>query len=342
MAADNQRPLNPTPAATPEPQPAASAATPPRAASAVAGDTAQRVLLIGGTGYVGDVMRRRLRDAGHAVTLVVRSADRSAALKREGFAIVEGDATDAAAMRTAVQTAAPDVVINLVAIIREEKGVTFEALNYGASVNAIDAAIAAGVPRFLQMSALGAHDDPAYPYHFHKWRAEQHLRQSGLQWTIFRPSIIFGPGEQAQFVSQLADIVRSAPLIPVVGDGSSRFQPVHLNDVADAFERAVRDASTVGETYDLGGAEVLTYEEILDACAEALGKRKRKVHVPVALMMPAAAVMGAVPFITAPVTTDQLKMLKLDNTTSANAVPRLVGRPPIPFRGNIDYIAKKT
>ena len=340
MATEDQVSSTPTPTPTPTSQPAGAADASLRPSTTGAADSGQRVLLIGGTGYVGDVMRRRLRDAGHDVTLVVRSADRSAALKRDGFAIVEGDATDAKALRAAVQSAAPQVVINLVAIIREEKGVTFEALNYGASVNAIDAASAAGVPRFIQMSALGAHDNPDYPYHFHKWRAEEYLRQSGLQWTIFRPSIIFGPGEKTQFVSQLADIVRSAPVIPVVGDGSSRFQPVHLNDVADSFERAVRDVSTAGETYDLGGAEVLTYEEILDACAEALGKRKRKVHVPVALMMPAAAVMGAIPFITAPVTTDQLKMLKLDNTTSANAVPHLVGHPPIPFRGNITYIAK--
>lgn len=334
--------MSATPPFSDQPEPATPMSSADANATAASGlATPTRVLLIGGTGYVGDVMRRHLRDAGHAVTLLVRSSNRNAdALRADGFEVVSGDATDAESLRRAVAEARPQVVINLVAIIREEGGATFEGLNYGASVHAIDAARAAGVTRFIQMSALGAHDDPAYPYHFHKWRAEEYLRASGLEWTIFRPSIVFGPGEQAQFVTQLADLVRQAPVLPVVGDGRSRFQPVHLDDVADSFERAVRDRSTIGEVYELGGAEVLTYEEILDECARVLGKQKRKVHVPVALMMPAAAVMGAVPFITAPVTTAQLKMLKLDNTTSVNAVPRLIERQPLPLRGNIGYIAR--
>ena len=121
--------------------------------------------------------------------------------------------------------------------------------------------------------------------------------------------------------------------------GSSRFQPVHLDDVAAAYERALRDPATIGQIYELAGAEMLTYEEILDEAASVLGKQKPKVHVPVALMKPVAALMGIIPFIDAPVTTDQLKMLKLDNTTEQNAIPDLIGRPPIPFRGHIGYVA---
>lgn len=296
---------------------------------------ATRVLLIGGTGFVGDRMRHVLREHGHAVTLLVRSGGDE--LRGEGFATVQGNVTDPESLVRAMDGV--DAVVNLVAIIKEKGDATFERINYQGSVNVVDAARQAGVRRIVQMSALGADNLPDFPYHYTKWRAENVVRDSGLDWTIFRPSIVFGPGEQVQFVSQLADVVKQAPVIPVVGDGRSRFQPVHLDDVSEAFARALADPATIGQTYELGGPEVLTYEEILDECAAALGKRKRKLHVPVGLMMPAAAMMGALPFIDPPVTTEQLKMLKLDNTTQDNATPRLIGRAPIPFRGNLGFLA---
>jgi NADH dehydrogenase len=301
----------------------------------------RRVLLIGGTGYVGDVMRHRLREAGHAVTLLVRPSSSPAEYEREGFATVEGDVTDPGSLVRALERVMPEAVINLVAVIKEKGDVTFERLNYQGTVNVIDAMRRAGAGRLLQMSAVGAGNSPEHPYHYTKWKAENAVKESGLSWTIFRPSIVFGPGKHPQFVTQLADVVRMAPVVPVVGDGRSRFQPIHLDDVAAAYERAVRDpATTAGQTYELAGPEVVTYEEILDECARALGKKKPKLHVPVGLMKPAAALMGAIPFIDAPVTTEQLKMLKLDNTTRENAVSALIGREPIPFRGNIGYISQ--
>jgi len=313
----------------------------PTAENAPAG-AGRSILLVGGTGYVGDAMRQRLREAGHDVTLLVRSSSPSEQYQQQGYATVQGDVTDPTSLVRAMERVRPDVVINLVAVIKESGNATFERMNYRGTVNVVDAMRETGLSRILQMSALGAANIPDYPYHYTKWKAEHYVKDSGLTWTIFRPSIIFGPGEQVQFVSQLADVVKmkAAPVMPVVGDGRSRFQPVHLDDVAASFERAVRDPEmTAGQTYELGGAEVVTYEEILDECARVLGKQKAKVHVPVALMKPAAALMGAVPFIEAPVTTEQLKMLKLDNTTTQNAVPTLTGKPAIPFHGNIDYIA---
>jgi NADH dehydrogenase len=301
------------------------------------------VLLIGGTGYVGDAMRHRLREAGRTVTLLVRPSSSVERFEREGFATAQGDVTDPTSLVRAMQRVQPEVVINLVAVIKESGNATFERMNYRGTVNVVDAMREVGINRIIQMSAIGADNIPDYPYHYTKWKAENYVKDSGLTWTIFRPSIIFGPGEQVQFVSQLADIVKMkvAPVIPVVGDGRSRFQPIHLDDVAAAFERAVRDpGTTAGQTYEIAGPEVLTYEEILDEAARVLGKQKPKIHVPVALMKPAAALMGAVPFIEAPVTTEQLKMLSLDNTTMQNATPTLTGRPATPFRGNIDYIAK--
>ena len=302
--------------------------------------TGTAVLLIGGTGYVGDAMRHHLRDSGHQVTLLVRPSSSPERYEQEGFATVQGDVTDPDSLARALNRTRPDAVINLVAVIKEKGDATFERMNYQGTVHVVDAMRQTRTNRLLQMSALGAGNLPDYPYHYTKWKAENYVKESGLSWTIFRPSIVFGPGQHAQFVSQLADVVKKAPVIPVVGDGKSRFQPVHLDDVAATFERALRDpATTVGQTYEIAGPDVLSYEEILDECARALGKQKRKMHVPMALTTPAAALMGAVPFIDAPVTTEQLKMLKLDNTTLQNAVPTLTGRPATPFRGNIGYIA---
>jgi NADH dehydrogenase len=297
----------------------------------------QSVLLIGGTGYVGDAMRPRLRDAGYTVRLLVRDAGQATRYGAEGYATAVGEVADVESLARAMQRV--DAVINLVAIIREHGQATFERVNYQGSVNVVDAVRRAGLRRLIQMSALGAGNLPDYPYHYTKWRAENYVKDSGLDWTIFRPSIVFGPGEQYQFVTALADVVRKAPLIPVVGDGSSRFQPIHHDDVADCFSLALRDSATIGQTYEIAGPEVVTYEQILDECARALGKHKRKLHVPVALMTPAVALLEALPFVEAPVTREQLKMLKLDNTTQHNAAPALLGHAPQPFLGQLGYIA---
>jgi NADH dehydrogenase len=299
----------------------------------------KRVLLVGGTGYVGEVMREHLRRAGCQVRLLVRTPQRQAELTAEGFETALGDIDNPESLVRAMDDV--DVVVNLVAIIKEKApDVTFEKINYQGSVNVANAARQAGVKRFIQMSALGAGNLPDYPYHYTKWRAENYVKDLGLEWTIFRPSIVFGPSpsDKEQFVGQLADLVKKAPVIPVVGDGTSRFQPVHLDDVSDAFCRAVDDPATVGRTYDLGGPDQMTYEDILDEIARTLGKQKPKLHVPVGLMQFVVSLTAPVPAIAPPVTKEQLKMLSLDNTTNDNATPSLVERPLIPLYGNIDYV----
>lgn len=310
------------------------------ATAAVATDQPAHLLLLGGTGYVGDGMRPRMRDAGLRVRLLVRSEEEAARYQREGFETAVGDITDRESIVKALHGV--DAIVNLVGIIKEKGEATWERIHYGGTVNVIEAARQAGVRRMVQMSALGAGDDPQFQYHHTKWRAENALKDSGLDWTIFRPSIIFGPGDKdkPQFIGQMADLVRMAPVVPVVGQGDSRFQPVHLDDVADSYIAALRDPAAIGQTYELAGPDVVTYEGILDECMRALGKQKRKLHMPVGLMKPFVALMGIVPFVDPPVTTDQLKMLRLDNTTQHNAVPHLTGRPPLPLRGNIGYIAR--
>ncbi len=270
---------------------------------------------------------------------MTRSHESNSHYEAEGFQAVTGDVGNPESLVRAMDGV--DATVNLVAIIKEKGDVTFEKVNYQGSVNVANAARQAGIDRLIQMSALGAGNLPEFPYHFTKWRAENHIKDLDLTWTIFRPSIIFGPGDKEQFVTQLADVVRQAPVTPVIGDGNNMFQPIHLNDVAASFIRALDDpATTGGQTYELGGPEQLSYEEMLDEIGKALGKQKRKVHIPPSLMNIAVSIMNPLPLIEPPVTKDQLKMLKLDNTTDANATPNLIGHDPTPFRGNIDYIQK--
>lgn len=296
------------------------------------------VLLIGGTGYVGETMRERIRDAGYRLRLMTRSETERRQIEEEGFQGVLGDVLDTNSVVRALEGA--DAVINLVAIIKEKGEVTFERVNYQGSVNVADAAREAGVRRLIQMSAIGAGNRPDFPYHYTKWRAENYIKDLDLDWTIFRPSLVFGPSKshQQHFFSQLGDVVRQAPMIPVIGDGSSLFQPIHLHDVGDAFVRALDDPETAGHTYEIAGPDRFSYVEILDEVARALGRRKPKVKIPVPLMNVAATVMEAAPLVPEPVTTEQIKMLKIDNVTDQNAAPDLVGRDLIPLPGNLDYL----
>jgi NADH dehydrogenase len=205
-----------------------------------------------------------------------------------------------------------DAVINLVGIIREfpVKGITFERLHVEATASIISAAQHAGVLRYLQMSALGTRLDAVSGYHRSKWRAEELVRGSGLAWTIFRPSLIFGPKDA--FVNMLAANLRLAPIMPTMGDGNYRLQPIHGTDVARCFADALEMPETAGQTYQLCGEDRLTYRELLDAIAEAMGKRHPfKPALPLSIMKPIIKTLQGISAF--PITMDQLQMLLEEN-----------------------------
>lgn len=299
----------------------------------------RRVLIAGGTGYVGEHVREAVRERGYAVRLLVRSRDEAQALEAAGFETALGDVLDAQSLFVAMDGV--DAVINLVAIIKESGDATFERINFEGTAHLVDAARQAGVERFIQMSALGADDLPDYPYHFTKWRAENYVKDRMPAWTIMRPSIVFGPspGRHVQFASQLADVIRKAPIIPIAGDGQARFQPIHVSDVAAAFATALDEPATIGRTYELGGPDILTYREMVDEIAAVLGVGRPKVNVPIPLIRLGIAIMKPLPFMEPPVTNEQLAMLQLENfPAGGNDAPALIGRPLTPFKGNLDYL----
>ncbi len=293
------------------------------------------VFVTGGTGFVGGHV---LGAIDRPIRLLVRDKAKAARGTGAGVELVEGDVTDAASLLGAMDGCG--AVVHLVAIIAEEGGATFDGVIHRGTANVVEEAKRAGVGRFIHMSAMGARDDDRFAYMQAKWRAEQAVQGSGLSWTIFRPSVIFGPGDG--FINQLASLIRKAPVIPVVGSGTSEFMPVRVEEVATAFKRALDDpATTTGQLYELGGAKTYTYEELLDVIAAKLGKKKPKVHIPVGLMMPVVKLSKPLPAaIRPPVTEEQLKMLALDNSTDHSATAELIGRQPTALEDGIDYILK--
>ncbi|HSG05217.1 MAG TPA: NAD-dependent epimerase/dehydratase family protein, partial [Nitrospiria bacterium] len=160
------------------------------------------------------------------------------------------------------------------------------------------------------MSALGARKEAPGPYHRTKFTAETLVRESGLDWTIFRPSVIFGPGDK--FVNRLAGIIRKSPFIPVIGSGRTRLQPMSVRDVGAAVCLAVGNPVSFGKTYDLGGPEALSYEEIFRLIASVLKIKKRVVRIPEALVYPGAYLSNWL-LPDPPITPGQLAMMGEDN-----------------------------
>jgi NADH dehydrogenase len=294
-----------------------------------------RILITGGTGFVGDALRTLLGE--RPLRLLVRDIDKHGSQESQHIEVVEGDVTDAGSLRDAMSGCS--TVIHLVAIIEETGHHTFDQVIRQGTENVVNEARASGVRRFLHMSALGAANLPYFPYHQAKWRAEEAVRASGLDWTIFRPSIIFGPGDG--FITTLAGLVRSFPLTPIAGNGTSRFQPVAVEDVAACFVRAIDDPSTIGDTYELGGPDVVTYEELLGLIARQLGRSRRMVHLPLPIVRAVVTISKPLPKrLRPPVTAEQLKMLALDNTTAHSATEQLIGHPARPLVGNLDYLKR--
>lgn len=293
-----------------------------------------KIFIAGGTGFVGGHLTAELLKRGHELILLSHAGSGTT---QPGITLCKGDVTDPTSYQQAMKGC--DAAINLVGIIREfpAKGITFERLHVQATQAMVQAAQHSGVLRYLQMSALGTRVDAVSGYHRTKWRGEEIVRGSGLAWTIFRPSLIFGPKDA--FVNMLAENLRLTPLMPTMGDGTYRLQPIHGNDVARCFADTLDKPETAGQTYELCGEDRLSYRELLDAIAEALGKRHPlKPALPLAVMKPLIKTLQG--FKLFPITSDQLQMLLEENI--CNGCWRETFRfEPIRFRDGIrEYLSR--
>jgi NADH dehydrogenase len=269
-----------------------------------------RVFITGGTGFVGREVVRQLLAAGHEPVCLVRPGSEGKLPTRQRLEIRHGDVTEPASLDGALRGC--QAVIHLVGIIREfpERGVTFDRLHRQATANLVAAAEAQQVMRFLHMSSNGVGEKAATGYYRSKWQAEQILRGSGLGWTIFRPSVIFGAEDD--FCNRLAELVRRLPVVPVIGDGRYLIAPVAVEDVAAGFVAALATPASEGRIYSVCGLESYSFDELLNQIGRALGRsRVSKAHHPLFLAKPLVASLQFLPGF--PLTSDQLTMLVAGN-----------------------------
>lgn len=303
-----------------------------------------RVALFGGTGFVGSYLTDALVNAGMTPVVLVRPGSESRVRHPDRCRIVRGEVADSGAVADTLANA--DAVIYNIGILRESasRGVTFEALHFRAPRRIMDAAEQLGIRRFLLMSANGVRADGT-PYQRTKYRAERHLAETALDWTVFRPSVIFGdPRGRTEFASQLKhDIIDPpwpAPLFHAGlwprAAGGFQLSPVHVEDVAEAFVRVLSQPAGIRDTLHLGGPASLTWRAILETVAGVAGRSKLMVPVPALGVSAVAALLDR--FEAFPVTRDQLKMLLEGNTCGSGYLERL-GIRPRPFdRARLAYL----
>jgi NADH dehydrogenase len=286
------------------------------------------VLVTGGTGFVGTGIVHALRAEDRPVRCLVRDPRKASRLASWGCELVQGDVTDAASLRRAVDGC--DRVIHLVAI-RSGKRRDFERLMEQATRDLVAAAREAGVGRFVLMSALGTTEETKdlVPYYHAKWDMEQTVKASGLEHVIFRPSFVFA--EEGGALAEFKRVVRLAPVTPVVGSGEQRLQPIWRDDVAAYFVRSLDLPEAANRTFELGGSDVVTWDELWRRLRRALGVRLRPlVHVPVAAMRVQATLFEALP--NPPLTRDLLKMLLAgDNVVTDTAAVDTFKLPLVPL-----------
>jgi len=295
------------------------------------------ILVTGAGGYVGHNLVHRLVRAGKPVRAMVRDREKAEARLapiRAQVEIVTGDVTQPETLLPALDGVS--AIVHLVAIAIEKGRATYEAINTEGTRNMVEAAKVGGVRRFINMSQNGAAPDSPHRFLRSKGQAQAIVAASGLAWTALRPSVIWGP--QDEFANVQARLIKLTPLaFPIPGDGQARFQPVWVGDVVEAIARCLDDETTVGRSYDLGGPEVLTYDEIVWRVLRALGTRRVLLHMPLPVLALAVRAMGVLP--DPPVTSSLLDLLKVDNTVQDNALPTVFQIVPRPFTPeNLGYM----
>jgi len=291
-----------------------------------------RVFLTGASGFVGSHMLHRLLNDGYYVRALAHHR-RGLPIDRSHTSRFEEVKGEISSRSVETQVRGCDAVINLVGMIQERGKATFESVHHLGTKHLVEAAGAAGVSRFLQMSALGARPNDASPYHTTKFAGEEEVRNSGLPAVILRPSLIFGRG--SAFVEQMVRVMRVAPWFrPIPGTGKYRFRPVHADDVVECFVQSLTNEAATGQTINLVGGEELSLDEIGDEIASCLGVRKSVFHVPMPVLQAAATLFSLLP-MKAPVTDVQLRMLVEGSTADPGPMKKIFRIEPMGFRAGL-------
>jgi uncharacterized protein YbjT (DUF2867 family) len=301
------------------------------------------VLITGASGFVGRHTVPALLAAGHRIVALEHIDDGGASQPADAPAdprveMRTGDVTRFETLSSAFDGV--DAVVHLVAIPRDlDGGASLRLVNTEGTRNVVAGMQSAGVQRLIHLGALGTEDDPDLHYASSKAKADALVRSSGLDWTILKPSLQFGPGDG--FFNIVADLVRISPgLIPVPGRGDSRFQPIDVSDVVRILVASLEDPTTFRQSFELGGPRYWTYREITQEVLTAMGTRRLIIPFPLPLirLVAGTAELLHLPF---PVATDQLRQLRLDNIGPLDLIPERFGFEPRPMEGALDYLRRR-
>jgi uncharacterized protein YbjT (DUF2867 family) len=294
-----------------------------------------KVLVTGGTGFVGPAVANAIVDAGHEVRILER---KPGSWRRAGIRCqeaVQGDMTDVDSLRRAA--AGVDVVVHLVAI-RQGRPEQFERVMIDGTRNLLAASTA--VTRFVLMSALGTSEETKnlVPYYGAKWQEEQDVKASGLEHVIFRPSFVFGRG--GGILPTFVKLAKLSPVTGIVGSGKQRIQPIWIDDVGAYFAASVDKPEAASRTFELGGPDAVDWDELWARIRRTVGIRRRPtMHLPTALMRIPATLTERLPG-NIPLTRDLLTMLEAgDNVASNDDAVRTFGLPLVPLDEQLRRVA---
>lgn len=278
------------------------------------------VTVFGGSGFVGSQVVRALAKQGNRVRVAVRQPHLAHTMRLLGdvgqIEVVQANIRNEASVRRALEGA--QACVNLVGVLYETGRQKFQSIHTMGAKNVATAAAAAGVARLVQVSALGADAESPSKYARTKAMGEDAVRAAFPSATFIRPSIVFGPGDG--FFNKFGEMAVMSPVLPLIGGGKTRFQPVYVGDVAKAIVKAATDPACAGQTYELGGPAVFSFREVLEYIMAETGRQRLLLPLPsfVAGLIGKACEIIALTPIAPPLTSDQVELLKADNVVSGD------------------------
>ncbi|HYF91454.1 MAG TPA: complex I NDUFA9 subunit family protein [Symbiobacteriaceae bacterium] len=293
------------------------------------------VLVTGGTGFIGSHIVQRLLGGGHRVAVMTRNPGH--ARVPAGAEVRPGDVEDAASLREAMSGV--DTVVDAVQfpnhpVENPRRGYTYMAVDGLGTERQVQAARASGVGHFVYLSGAGTRPGQTAPWFLAKLHAEKAIRESGLRHTIFRPSWVYGPEDRS--LNKFVTFARMLPVVPVIGNGQTRVQPVHVDDLAEAVARTVGTPGTADQVYEIGGPQNLTMDEIIQTMLSVMGKRRRLIHQPAWLMKLLTAPLTLLP--TPPLSPAAVDFVLMEESVDNTAVMCDLGLRLRPLDEGLEYL----